>query len=151
MKKIRTVFTIGLVIVFALLLCAFLPQFGASADEKLSSDENFSAEFHSGCPDEAVSKYARTPSLDEDFEEGRLKVIVKHQYSLGDEEVVLKDLQNALGAKSVEGWIPLEEIEENPLWNKENFQQILDVRLGIFLIAKRHKISYINMRELVFI
>lgn len=130
MKKIRIVFTLGLAIVFALLLCAFSPSLEVSAEEKLFTGENFSSEVHAESPDEMVSKYARTPSLDEDFQEERHEVIVKHQYSLGDEEAVLKDLQNTLGAKSVKGWVPLEEIEKNPLWNKENFQQILDVRIN---------------------
>ncbi|MCL2679130.1 MAG: hypothetical protein FWF18_02420 [Dehalococcoidia bacterium] len=82
--------------------------------------------------DEEIIENAKAMSLEDDFAEGIVDVIIKHANSVHDtEESVLSQIRNALGEtfESISGWIPIEEIESNPLWNRDGFRQIVTVTL----------------------
>ena len=147
MKTIKKILVSMLILVLAFPLLGFTkPTVVAEAiDIEISQeglDEFSLQESRFACPDETilryVQRYTRHQYMGENFEVGRIQVIVNHYKSVNSRrEDVERYLQITLGAVSVDGWIYMEEVEENPLWNRANFQQILDVRIGGGYAASR--------------
>lgn len=114
------------ILFFALILCSniVISKTEAFASEGLDLDE----------ADRVLMRYNRAATIDENFEKGRLQVIIKHKYSITyNEKTVVEQIlkeANTFDIESIKGWIPIEEIKRNPLWNEKSFHQILDVYLN---------------------
>lgn len=126
LKEKNNRFIIVFIILFVLILCSILLSSTATAYADSGS-------LYLDDADKAILQHNRAASMDEDFEKDRLQIIIKHNYSLElNEKTALeqfkKDVQN-LEIESIKGWVTLEEIKSNPLWDEDSFHQILDVYL----------------------
>jgi len=111
------------------------------------------------CPDEFILRYAQTPDLTRDFCTSRVRVILRHRYSVGknankfcvkqnfktysqsfrtlsQSHSVLSQSHSALAqhesratTELLSGWIEDNVIQQTELFNEERFNQIIDVHL----------------------
>lgn len=75
LKEKNSRFIIVFIILFALILCSILVTSTTTAFAD-------SGNLYLDDVDKAIMHYNRAVSIDEDFEESRLQIIIKHKYSL---------------------------------------------------------------------
>ncbi|MFA6866990.1 MAG: hypothetical protein WCR54_05685 [Clostridia bacterium] len=123
-KKYVILFIMLILIVFVILCGISTSQNNAFA---------YSESFDLDDVDKAIIRDKQSISINDDFQEARLQVVIKHEYSLKSDKYTvfnqIKEVAKNIEIESIEGWISVDEIKTNELWNADTFHQILDIYL----------------------